>query len=86
MKPLKWSGDGAIPALGATVNVRINNIGPCKVLSYFSDEGYIGLMVAPIDPPEWLLSRMKQASTFKFDVFGIEIGDGPEIKSVVIKI
>ena len=58
---LQWVTTKPIPAVGSEVNVKINGIGRSKVLKYFVEHGFIGLLVQPVDPPEWY--RKQNAST-----------------------
>lgn len=54
---LAWGSDKAIPAVGSEVNVAINGIGRSKVLKYFVEYGFIGLLVQPLNPPTWYLKQ-----------------------------
>ena len=42
-----------LPSVGSEVTVKINGIGVSKVLKYYVEHGFIGLVVQPVDPPEW---------------------------------
>ena len=46
-----------LPSVGSEVNVAINSIGRSKVLKYFVEHGFIGLVVQPINPPDWYLKQ-----------------------------
>jgi len=35
----------------------MNGIGRSKVLKYFVEHGFIGLLVQPIDPPAWYIKQ-----------------------------
>jgi hypothetical protein len=70
---LKWSGAGLPPAIGETVLVRINRIGPSKVLRYFYEHGWLGVLVLPINPPQWY--RKQNGFGGACHVFGAEIGE-----------
>ena len=50
---LQWVSTKPIPAVGSEVNVKINGIGHSKVLKYFVEHGFIGLLVQPLNPPTW---------------------------------
>tara|TARA_B100000287_G_C20241761_1_gene626361 strand:- start:250 stop:612 length:363 start_codon:yes stop_codon:yes gene_type:complete len=50
---LQWVSTKPIPAVGSEVNVAINGIGRSKVLKYFVEHGFIGLLVQPLNPPTW---------------------------------
>lgn len=69
---IKWSGDDVfVPALGATVRVRINQIGHATVTGYFVEDGYLGLLVRPIKPPPWYVKQNGRDA--ECHVFGAEI-------------
>lgn len=48
----KWVGDWR-PVTGQRVEVTVNGIGPAEVLRGHRIFGVAGLMVRPIDPPDW---------------------------------
>ena len=54
---LKWVSTKPIPAVGSEVNVKINGIGRSKVLKYFVEHGFIGLVVQPQNPPTWYIKQ-----------------------------
>ena len=54
---LQWSSDKPIPPVGTEIDVPMNNIGRSKVLKYFVEHGYIGLLVQPLDPPAWYIKQ-----------------------------
>ena len=54
---LQWVCDKSIPAVGSEVNVKINGIGLSKVLKYFVEHGFVGLVVQPQDPPAWYIKQ-----------------------------
>ena len=49
-----------LPSVGSEVTVKINGIGVSKVLKYFVEHGFIGLVVQPVNPPDWY--RMQNES------------------------
>ena len=49
----KWVTDKPVPAVNTLVNVKINGIGRSKVLRYFTEHGFLGLVVKPLSPPDW---------------------------------
>ncbi len=72
---LKWSGARAIPAIGESVVIAINNLGPGRVESYFIEpeplNGYLGVKVVLDAPPAW---HVKQNPGRNFAlVFGAEL-------------
>lgn len=48
-----WSGKGAIPAVHSEVFVRMNSLGPAIVVRYQVVDGYLGLRVRFLSPPDW---------------------------------
>lgn len=69
---IKWSHmTFDVPAVGDTVRVRINRIGPSRVIGYFVDDGFLGLLVRPLAPPEWFVKQNGRFS--ECHVFGSEI-------------
>ena len=49
----KWVSTKGVSAVGEIINVTINSIGKSKVLKYFVEHGFLGLLVQPLDPPAW---------------------------------
>lgn len=70
-----WSGGAkgfqVPPVPGDRIKVTMNGIGPAVVLGRFEEHGYLGLMVLPDNPPEWLV-KQSGAST-PVGVYGAEI-------------
>jgi hypothetical protein len=54
---LAWISTKPIPTVGSEVNVKINGIGRSKVLKYFVEHGFIGLLVQPLNPPTWYIKQ-----------------------------
>ena len=54
---LQWSSDKPIPPVGTEIDVPMNGIGRSKVLKYFVEHGFIGLLVQPLDPPAWYIKQ-----------------------------
>lgn len=52
----RWSGNFK-PEIGETVLARINGIGPCCVLGYYVEHGWIGVIAKPAQPPEWFIRQ-----------------------------
>ena len=48
---LQWVANKPLPAVDSEVTVKINGIGTSKVLKYFVEHGFIGLVVQPLNPP-----------------------------------
>lgn len=72
---VRWSGGAkgfqVPPVPGDRIKVTMNGIGPAVVLGRFEEQGYLGLMVLPDNPPEWLV-KQSGAST-PVGVYGAEI-------------
>lgn len=58
---LQWVANKPLPAVGSEVTVRINGIGRSKVIRYYVEHGFIGLLVQPLNPPSWY--RKQNSST-----------------------
>ena len=69
-----WSNTDQPPKLGDIVDVRINGIGLAKVVGYFVEENFLGLLVKPFDPPAWYIKQNGYNATGH--VFGAEIYTG----------
>ncbi len=50
---VRWTGPAAPPAIGTAVVATINNCGPATVTGYFTQDGFLGLLVKLSDPPAW---------------------------------
>lgn len=66
----KWSGN-FIPRIGETVFAVINDIGKCQVLGYYLEDGWIGVMAKPAQPPEWFVRQNGENAVC--GLFGTEI-------------
>ena len=53
-----WSCVNPPPAIGQCVNVMMNGIGPARVTGYFVEGDWLGLLVLPLDPPEFLIRQL----------------------------
>lgn len=42
---IKWSGSFPIPRVGTHVKVTVNNIGDGHIIGYFTEYGWLGVMV-----------------------------------------
>ena len=56
---LQWVANKPLPAYGSEVTVKINGIGRSKVLRYFVEHGFVGLIVMPFNPPTWYREQNK---------------------------
>ena len=50
---LQWVANKPLPPVDSEVEVKINGIGRSKVIKYFVEHGFIGLVVQPLNPPTW---------------------------------
>jgi len=50
---LQWVANKPLPAVDSEVTVKINGIGRSKVVKYFVEHGFVGLIVQPLNPPTW---------------------------------
>ena len=57
-----WSGSEPVPAVGDEVQIRVNRIGRTKAVGYGVQDGYLGVMVYPLDPPAWWVVQNGQPS------------------------
>lgn len=67
----KWSGVALPPKVGDVVKVKINGIGRSIVCHYFTEHGWLGLVVKPTRPPAWFSKQYHKVATCH--VFGAEI-------------
>ena len=74
----KWSHPSMdVPALDTLIYVRINQVGLARVTSYFVEDGYLGVMVQPIAPPEWYVKQNGRHAPAHF--FGSEVDPAPDV-------
>jgi len=82
---IKWSNlTFDVPAIGDLVFVRINRIRAARVVSYFVEHGFLGLLVVPLAPPEWFVKQNGRFS--ECHVFGTEVDpmtDDPALRATV---
>jgi hypothetical protein len=71
---LIWAGkDGFVPPpVGSKVIVRINSLGEAEVKGYFSQDGFLGLLVVLDNAPEWYVKQNGDAKKVGH-VFGPEV-------------
>lgn len=75
----KWSGSEPVPAIGDDVVIRFNRIGPGKVVGYGVESGYLGLMVYPLEPPQWWVEQNGNPSPDNASLtFGAEVRYAPK--------
>jgi hypothetical protein len=75
--PYKWSGSKAPPAIGATVQVHMNQFGKGTVVGYFAEYGWLGVLVKIRKPPLWWKRQMKDQgknpATTNGHFFGLDL-------------
>jgi hypothetical protein len=71
---LIWGGkDGFVPPpVGEKIIVRINSLGEAEVKGYFSQDGFLGLLVVLDNAPEWYVKQNGDAKKVGH-VFGPEV-------------
>lgn len=57
-----WSGNNPPPEKGSLISIRVNNLGTARVIGYFTEGGWLGVLAKPV------------MDTKKLAVFGAEIG------------
>ena len=75
---LQWVSNKPLPAVGTEVEVKINSIGRSKVLKYFVEHGFIGLVVQPQNPPTWYLKQNgadEPCHVFPAEVLELQVRD-----------
>jgi hypothetical protein len=58
---LIWASKDGLqpPKVGEKIRVSMNSLGNGEVVGYFSQEGFLGLLVKLSDPPEWYIKQNK---------------------------
>jgi hypothetical protein len=67
----KWSGKIAVPNIGERVKINFNQFGKGKVVSYFVEDGYLGVNVKLDKQPAW--HKKQNGPTNYACVFGAEV-------------
>lgn len=55
----------------STITARVNNIGECRVMGWFMEEGWVGIIALPMNPPEWFVRQ--NGDNAVCGLFGAEI-------------
>lgn len=66
---IRWCSTLALPAVGDRITVTFNKLGDGEVIGYFTEGGYLGLLVQLDQKPDWLL---EQNPTGPVHIFGPE--------------
>jgi hypothetical protein len=78
---IKWSNlTFDVPAIGDIVNVRINRLRASRVVGYFTEHGFLGLLVKPLAPPEWFVKQNGRFS--EAHVFGAEVDPLTDVEAL----
>lgn len=67
----RWSADFAPPAIGARVWVNMNDLGPARVVGYFTQHGWLGILADLEAPPAW--HKRQNNNNPRGHLFGAEI-------------
>ena len=71
---LLWSNLKEPPAIGQSVRINFNSLGRGAVESYFTEHGWLGVIVKLDDPPDWHKRQTAgKENEGKALVFGIEL-------------
>ncbi|WP_256327407.1 hypothetical protein [Variovorax sp. EL159] len=79
---VKWSAEFEVPEIGTDILVRINGIGRAKVVGYATQDGYLGVMCEPYNPPDWWVRQnglpgpANAALAFGAEISRIQTGEG----------
>ena len=75
--PYKWSGVNDPPVIGAKVKVYMNGLGNGKIVGYFAEYGWLGVLVRLSKPPVWWKKQTKERgenpSTTNAHIYGLEL-------------
>lgn len=53
----RWNGPQTLPPVGSFVRATVNSIGTCEVLGYFTQQGFLGIVALPMNPPRWYVAQ-----------------------------
>lgn len=76
---LKYS-NRELPALGDEVEITMNRIGRAHVAGYFYEEGFLGIIARPVNPPAWWIKQ--HAENKKSPVQNYACVFGAEFKTI----
>jgi hypothetical protein len=74
-----WSNAKAPPKIGAHVRARVNRLGEGVVTGYFTEEGFLGVLVKLDSPPEWLIKQNGPKAFEPVHLFGTELEILPSV-------
>jgi hypothetical protein len=66
----KWSNT-YMPKIGGFVMAKVNDIGKCRVLGYFKEDGRVGVIAKPVHPPKWYVRQ--NGAWAPCELYGAEI-------------
>ena len=73
----KWSG-AFVPEVGEIVTAKMNSLGKGRVLGFFVEAGWVGVIVKLFEPPEWHVRQNGAAALA--GLFGCEIEKLEEVE------
>jgi hypothetical protein len=75
--PYKWSGSAEPPKIGARVTAHLNGLGKGKVLKYFCEYGWLGVLVQLDKNPKWRKDQLD--GNPPAHLFGLDLEPRPPI-------
>jgi hypothetical protein len=57
----------------STITAKVNNIGECRVMGWFKEDGWVGIIALPLNPTEWYVRQNGENNVC--GLFGAEIKD-----------
>jgi hypothetical protein len=72
---LLWSSADldAPPAIGTRIAVNFNKLGNGTICGYFEEDGWLGCLVTPDDPPAWWRKQNADLNPWVYHIFGREM-------------
>lgn len=70
-----WTGEAPIPGVGSDVPIAHSNWGTVKVKGYTVEDGFLGVVAEPLNPPQWWLDQKKKHGQRHRNVvfFGVDV-------------
>ncbi len=72
---LLWGGKKDPPPIGREIHVTMNSLGAATVLGYFSEGGWLGLLVKLHNPPEMARETEQGRADEPSHIFGVEYSE-----------
>lgn len=70
-KPVGKESGNLDRELLSTVKAKVNIIGECRVMGWFIEEGWVGIIGLPLNPPDWFVRQ--NGDNAVCGLFGAEI-------------